>query len=863
MNNIMPDKYNIAELVENIKSNHIQDVNQNALLMSTFGLMGELFTTQINSDLMAMSEISNEAMAIKAKYDRDIITHAIQANVTNLYAVPAYMDVSLYIPEKVIDQNITNNSNTLVIDKNTPIYIEDFEFRFDYDIIITRSKPYNYSTDGYAYIAQYDTTINNVLSNIETPYLIPPVKINYMGDPCIIVRCRIRQVEYMEINNKILSDDTIENKTFEFEFDSQLAYFDILATDPDGTENLLIPVFEGVPLVDKKKKYVYYTHIDANTIRVKFISSYYNPALNTNIQIRIYTTQGEGGNFTYSKSFLISGESDRFSYKNLIMTVVPYTDSDYGTNMKTIDDLKREIPMRILARESLTSMKDLQNYFNILNDMNTTMTFDEYLHNQNALKFYGFLLMKNNIGNIVPTNTLPLQVSDDYLKANKDVIKPGTVFHYNTSLENSEISYVNPMELDINTLYNEFYYSTPFLIKVSSTPVLHLSFYMNIIDISYITDFSYINRNAFLQFICTTINIKREFLKDHNKYILSTSIIQNIDTEYDLVDKDKKGNIIDSRLRAFFVFFDQYGNPVKHKACKVVSYDKNTMEYGLEAELLTEDEFDDTGNFLNITNLNDFGAYTTSDTYLPRQTKIMLYVAYNLGDDNTDLYDASKYVPDLEGYVVSNVYTIDPGIELFINFSEITNSVIRAYRDKSGYLQYRLASIPMIQYNYMQNEDNVTEIVTNLLTRKLYIDESMKVIQDPLGIDFKLYNTYGPSRTFKVGHENIELDRINISLKLRMKFKYTAQDNMKDIILTDIKSYIENINNIVDFHYSNLDQYLRNKYPNIIWIEFVGINKYSTDNQYIRKDNRIVGQVPEFININVIDNTPDIEITIV
>ena len=241
----------------------------------------------------------------------------------------------------------------------------------------------------------------------------------------------------------------------------------------------------------------------------------------------------------------------------------------------------------------------------------------------------------------------------------------------------------------------------------------------------------------------------------------------------------------------------------------------------------------------------------------------MLYVAYDLGDGNTDLYNASKYVPDLEGYVVSNVYTIDPGIELFINFSEITNSVIRAYRDKSGYLQYRLASIPMIQYNYMQNEDNVTEIVTNLLTRKLYIDESMKVIQDPLGIDFKLYNTYGPSRTFKVGHENIDLDRINISLKLRMKFKYTAQDNMKDIVLTDIKSYIENINNIVDFHYSNLDQYLRNKYPNIIWIEFVGINKYSTDNQYIRRDNRIVGQVPEFININVIDNTPDIEITIV
>ena len=64
------------------------------------------------------------------------------------------------------------------------------------------------------------------------------------------------------------------------------------------------------------KKYVYYTHIDTNTIRVKFISTYYNPSLNSTINVRIKTTQGKACNFKYKTPFLVTPQSEKYKYKS-------------------------------------------------------------------------------------------------------------------------------------------------------------------------------------------------------------------------------------------------------------------------------------------------------------------------------------------------------------------------------------------------------------------------------------------------------------------------------------------------------------------------------------------------------------------
>ena len=45
-NIIIPDKYNIAEYIEELKAKHITDMKENALLMSTYGFLGDFFTKE-------------------------------------------------------------------------------------------------------------------------------------------------------------------------------------------------------------------------------------------------------------------------------------------------------------------------------------------------------------------------------------------------------------------------------------------------------------------------------------------------------------------------------------------------------------------------------------------------------------------------------------------------------------------------------------------------------------------------------------------------------------------------------------------------------------------------------------------------
>ena len=212
------------------------------------------------------------------------------------------------------------------------------------------------------------------------------------------------------------------------------------------------------------------------------------------------------------------------------------------------------------------------------------------------------------------------------MKSNNDCIKPGTIIECSIDSEHAIISTDEHDSVINYNGYDKFYYSIPFLIKVTRKPTLHTSYYLNILDIDYVANFSYINKESFLQFICTSINIKRNYMDNSNIYKISTSIVQNIDQDLQLVEIDNNGNITNSnKLKAFLLFYDIYGNPVKYKMCDIVDYDKESKEYFLEAALDTEDEFDQTGNYINITNLNDFKSDTVSDTYLPRQTKVALY----------------------------------------------------------------------------------------------------------------------------------------------------------------------------------------------------------------------------------------------
>ena len=292
MAKLTSDIYEISQFVEDLKAQHIE-ADSNTLSMGMLGYMGDLFSHEIQNGIIVSSEWGNEVFVTRSKYERNIITHALTAKVQDINATPAKMEILFGISESEMLSNMTDD--IMYVDANTPIYFKDYEFHLDYDIKITRNT--SITTGENIYVALYDMSKSNRISDITNPYLLPPYILNIGNERYIFIRSTIRQTEINNIYTKIITDDIIENKTFDFSYESQLADFKVIVNEGTSSEQELIPLFEGLPLEDPDKKYCYCQHIDSQNIRVSFIRDSYEPKLNSDIAVKIRTKQGANGNF--------------------------------------------------------------------------------------------------------------------------------------------------------------------------------------------------------------------------------------------------------------------------------------------------------------------------------------------------------------------------------------------------------------------------------------------------------------------------------------------------------------------------------------------------------------------------------------
>lgn len=846
---INPDLYEIRQFVDELKKSHIDVNEENTLLMGIFGYLGDISSQQILNSILVASETIQEAFPINARFEKNILSHAISASIKDINATPAAINGFIAISERELLANM-GPSNSFILDKKSKIMIDKFEFHLDYNIRISKNNSINGNN---IYIAQYEIDNYNPLSDITKPYISPPVKTKISGDDFILVNCLLRQVEFQEKYEKIISDDSIQNKSFEFEFDNQLAYFDILVDKPNKTQVVLEPIIEGTPILDDNKMYCHYTYTHGNRIRIKFIRDSYNPRINENITVRIKSTQGFKGNFTYKQEVMFAPESDIYRYNNITMMFKPISSSENGVDKKSVEDLKKIIPKEILSRGSITSNKDLENFFNMIDDKYSRMIFRKKIDNQIERLYYSYLLLKNDMNNVVPTNTLDIKIPEseligDIFLTDRYMIKPGMCLKYD-EIEN-KCFVVDPTNLDPN----KFYYTIPYLVVVTKKP-LGVSYYLNIFNKTYLTEFTYINNNSFLQFICTSLNNKREFLTDRNTYKLSIDVSQNIDTDFGM------GDINTDKLKAFFIFYDAQDSPVRYGTSDIVFYDESLKQYTFECKVDTDDSMTE-NSYIKIKNLYNLTTTEQADIYLPRQSKVIVYVAAKF-DQEYGRDDMDNYIPGMAGYTLCNKYTINPGVEFFINYSEIIKSNISINKPtiEEPEISYNIKSIPMLKYSYIQNENRVQQFIDNIINRKLYIDHAMTILEDSFAIDFKFFNTYGPSKTFLIGHDNTKLNRTNISLNFNIKLDTLSDENIILLIKKEIKQYIEDINSLTDLHMINMIDNLKEKFPTIVFMEFAGLNNYDSKYQYIKRINDNLN-VPEFLNINHNENTNDTAINI-
>ena len=873
MRKVSTDIYDITETVLEVQKKYIEEETEETLTTGTYGYLADILSRNLQNSIIVTSELGNELFPYKSKFEDNIIAHAIIQNITDINAVPATISVVIGIREADLNDLMIGDRFTL--DKDSVINFDEFEFHLQYDLIIDKLVLPN---NEYTYTARYDMSVKNNISSITNPY-IPIPFVQYVNTvKYIFFSVDLMQVTHETIPRKITSSSVIENRTFEFEIaeEEQLADFYVYVENADGTSKYLTPLFEGVGVENNLVDYCYYFFVNANKIRVTFDSLSYLPQVNSDITVYLKTTKGEEGNFEYNEQFLTNISSERFNYKYMTILVMPASNSDYGRNKKSIDELRRLIPREALSRGSIINAQDVSNFFNMINIETNRTRILKKVDNQFERSYYGYLLFKDEKDNVVPTNTIDLLVNRDEFDTNlnrKYVLKQGCKILYSEGY--GRLIDPNTPEDEVQEMLDNdkttFIYTLPFMLVVNGDP-LYVSYYLSIMNENKLLNFSWINPRNTLQFICTNINWKRSFIEEPNKYIMDMTLTQNVNSEYGLIEYDEDGQIIEINIKVFCVFYndDNMELPYRYKEAYLTDYVEGmSKDVSFRMELETSDMIDDNG-YIRIEDVMVPGTANNTYGFFSPTVGMKIYVVIRPdGFEDLGRDDLDNIVPGLEGWTVTNEYSVVDNIDFYKNYSTIVSSTVTAEYDiinHEGELDrgFKIRSVPVVRYTYAQDEENMQYIVSQFNYKKAYIDSALEILENCFLIDFKLYNTSGPSKIYTIDEAGEHyIDRVNMTFEFELKLLQNADIQTRDYILKDLKDMIEDLNDDDDLHIPNIITAITNKYVNSIeYFEFLIFNGLGPGEQHLyRHEYDSVSMVPEFLTVHTNnDLTPDINI---
>ena len=740
-NILSTDIYEISEFLDQIREDNIPDLDGTSSIVGIFGYMNEMFSQTLQNSLVVISETTNETIPTRAKFTKNIISHAMNLGITDICATPAVMTMMIYLPISYIEANFTEfdkitGRGKFILSKECPIFVGGHEFHLDYDIIFTRIKN---PQGNDVYTAIYDlfetgtTEVkqSNPISDIYNPYITTLIQCKLDRTDFLAFSARLHQVSIDTIEKNILTSSPIENKSVTFEFDDQLAAFDIDVIE-NGVTTHLTPVYSG--LIDytvSDGNWCYYSYINKNTIRILFSQDSYVPSMNALVKINIQTSEGTSGNFTYNNNFKTSLKSTTYNnYNGMYAYIYPLLNgiSSHGKDGKSISDLKKIIPREASSRGAVINTTDLNNFFNSINDNECKLYFKKKKDNQFERMYYTYMLMRKD-GYVYPTNTLDAKLIQSDFKGfagnNNLVIPPGTIFYYydhgNAGINNAfasihpptyvegldEEQYPYPMTINEDgNMVRVFEYVTPFLISIDDD--LISSYILTCMNENKTFAFDSINTESDLQFVATNMHWKRNYIfTDENgddgvydyKYTMDITMTQNnTGMDYNLIPyhTGENGEIIydDIRVRMIMVLYSDNTetNPYRYAEAKLVEYDPKNYIYTFRFTFGTDDLMD-LNNRINITDIYNCKPeafqhklnMNTSHGYMNKNTNAKIFILADFGTKSGDTVNGITITEENAEVVLYGEDGIGNRTEIE-NIIPIRNDIIESFLKNDIYL---------------------------------------------------------------------------------------------------------------------------------------------------------------------------------
>lgn len=899
---INTDMYNIADSINRLAKQYIPEMTEDTLSVGLPGYIIALETMKLKNTAIVTGALSNEVFPSRALLDKNIITHSIMQGVTGINATPAHMTIIIGILADDFEKYAkeaegTHNSFKFVFDKYCPITLSDdekyYDFHLDYDIILKRSLS---AAGTYVYTATYDLPNSeseyNRLSTIDNPYVKQPYIAKVGESKYIFLQTTVHQVTIQRQYTTFITSNVIDNRTIVFQFNEnqQLADFEVRVIEPNTKKVVyLTPVFEGAALQEDVERYCEYTYVNTNTIRISFVRTSYMPGLNSQIELVIKTTKGTSGVFTYDQPVFIGYSSEDYGYPSGINVLIrPQTDSTGGIDRKSIDELHNILPKQILMNGAITTETDLTNYFNLINTDTEKMIMMKKSDSQIERVYYAYMLVKNTEGNVVPTNTITIEIPDSILRVVTEdgnyVLPAGSIVEYN------QLEAIGHIITDPSSLTSVYSYVMPYSIMINLDP-LYAAFFLTTINEDPYTIYKWINDEASVQFMVESVHFERSMIDDTDNYHLTFTATQNINAPENMYIIDEETGEVINNMRCFIVLY-QNGIPYRYTEAELTEADLVYYKFTWEFVFTTDNTYD-SENKLKLLNMYVANSHSKLYGYFNENAEAYIYILARSSVIGTeDRYDLDPIVfdgtgvPVLRGYGVTNEFEIHGGINFFVDYSGILNSTItvRPTEDMELSNTYKLTGVPAIGYKYITDEtygyDRMLEFLSVMDEKKAYMDNALTLLENSFEIDYKFYNTFGPSRVYSTDPEGRHggstllhsIGRTDINMSFNMSLKSSSDIYTKNKVIEYVKKYIEDLNKTnEDIDISNMMSDIRNEFENVInYIDYTGFNNFDSNTHHMYyQEPYDIDLPPEFINIRtVIDQEtgeviPDITINII
>ncbi|BDH16471.1 MAG: hypothetical protein [Bacteriophage sp.] len=576
---------------------------------------------------------------------------------------------------------------------------------------------------------------------------------------------------------------------------------------------------------------MYYTYVGDDILRIYFSNkpSEFRPIFNSKLKIEAFTTNAEEGNFNYSGNISIRDPNlEKVNYSCVLLNNGPIG----GSSNKSFKDTKIALMQKLRTRNSITTSYDLQTYFDQIkkenfdtkSDFKVVKLRDDIIRRQ----FSMYILSRNKSNDIIPSNTIDLELTLDEIHQMDYSLKTGTLIIYDRIenryrlLKDTEIPEVH---LNSNDTY---LYSLPFLINLDFNEFPKANVYFTNYSKNIQLGYNYLNLNTPYEILVNNYEISRNPFYDLDSFTLSTYINTNIN------------NIANIKVRATIVKNNEY---IGYVDLERVS---DTSEYS--CQINASDEFSKDGKYIIRNTFRDINDDSLIDEiYLDGEYHLEFGVLLYEAQNNQEKKGIYNRMNNLENYILISILESYNAITFAEDLSNIMYCQVN-YDTIVGKVQIR--HIPVIgSIAYLNQEQNM-EIMNDIFNAIQVAKVASANLENNTSIDVKLFNTYGKSKYF-------DIDSIDIRIKMVISLNIYITKELEKAIKEFIMEYVESCNTTLEkrFSFSNLIRLLESNFSEIKFIKFFSINGGNV--QSIKKITSVdetlealpYNYVPEFLTV--------------